>query len=1063
MLSPVTVLPVLFVLLVYGHGSVHVPRGHPSARHRRHALNLEYEIPPHMALESVCDSRDFSVDVGFDNATIFTIDLPRRTNYKTYSNKQYSLPHPRNDDAGYRRLHVVIVPHSHVDAGWLRTVDEYYVHHVKGILNSMVEKLGVRPDMRFVWAETVFLSMWWNGIDDDVKHKVRRLIARGQLEVALGGWVMADEASTQYTSVIDQLMEGHQWLAENLQTAPTNSWAIDPFGHSATMPYLWRSSGMEHMVVQRVHQAVKATLAQETSLEFNWRQMWDTSGETDMLCHIMPYIYYGAQHACGPNKQICAMYDYGIPKSIFEQPTGKEVTDSNIELQAKYLFEQYRLKAGLFRYNTLLVPLGDDFRFDTPEEWDLHYDNYKKIIDYINNKPEWNMTVQFGTLKEYFDLLETENQISNSPTGLPVLKGDFFPYSDLDSEYWTGFYTTRPFHKQLSRDLETSLRSADILSTFAYAQCQKLKTEFESYLETMSQLQEVRRSLGLFLHHDAITGTSKPLVVHDYETRLLHAFNASQNVISRMTQNILTACSNEDPCVISTHNVRKDAYSLPGQFTTRVTKSGSKVLFFNPLAQDRSELVKLRVDTYNIAIKNSKDLNIPFQINPIFTSSTKIHSSEFEIVFLVDIPPFAIESYTLYKVDSPAYSFWAAVETYGSEKVPIPDKFSTKSYEHLKSTYKIENELFQANFNENGMLSTVYDNVNQKLVEINLDFLAYTSQGGGAYLFYPSGEAQSILNGLSPAIRIIRGPFMEQIQVVYKHLLHSVTLFDTPGSQGQSLHVQNELDMARGSMVNKEVIMRLRSDIKNREGRFYTDSNGFQLIGRQTRPDARVETNYYPVTSLALLESDGRRVSVHSRQSHGVASLRPGWLEFMLDRHVDNDDNRGLGEGVTDFRPVVSNFLLQLEHRRAGSHTSNAKFTHQSLASQVISGQFQQPVLTMFTTVRNDVFQPSFRPVSQELPCDHSIVGLKTLVTSNFDYNGTSLLVHRRGVNCDFPATGIHCPGNVTFSLSSLFAEFPVVGARETTLTHLHTKHDISLDAGVDIESNEIKSFVIRL
>jgi hypothetical protein len=73
---------------------------------------------------------------------------------------------------------------------------------------------------------------------------VRRLIRRGQLEIALGGWVMPDEASTHYVSVVDQLVEGHQWLWENLRVKPQNSWSIDPFGHSASMPYLWKLAGM---------------------------------------------------------------------------------------------------------------------------------------------------------------------------------------------------------------------------------------------------------------------------------------------------------------------------------------------------------------------------------------------------------------------------------------------------------------------------------------------------------------------------------------------------------------------------------------------------------------------------------------------------------------------------------------------------------------------------------------------------------------------------------------------------------------------------------------------------
>lgn len=101
-----------------------------------------------------------------------------------------------------------------------------------------------------------------------------RLLKNNQLEIVTGGWVMNDEANSHWVSIVHQMMDGHQWLHMHLNYTPKSSWSIDPFGMSATQPYLLKEMGFRNMLIQRVHYSVKKHLASLKNLEFRWKQLW---------------------------------------------------------------------------------------------------------------------------------------------------------------------------------------------------------------------------------------------------------------------------------------------------------------------------------------------------------------------------------------------------------------------------------------------------------------------------------------------------------------------------------------------------------------------------------------------------------------------------------------------------------------------------------------------------------------------------------------------------------------------------------------------------------------------
>ena len=145
-------------------------------------------------------------------------------------------------------LTVHLVPHTHDDVGWLKTVDQYFIgsnnslQHasVNNLITATLAALRRNPERKFIYVEQAFFQRWWRQQNNETQEQLKQLVINGQWEFINGGWCMHDEATTHYIDMVDQTTLGHQYILTQFgpNANPTIGWQIDPFGHSATQAAL---------------------------------------------------------------------------------------------------------------------------------------------------------------------------------------------------------------------------------------------------------------------------------------------------------------------------------------------------------------------------------------------------------------------------------------------------------------------------------------------------------------------------------------------------------------------------------------------------------------------------------------------------------------------------------------------------------------------------------------------------------------------------------------------------------------------------------------------------------
>lgn len=100
---------------------------------------------------------------------------------------------------------------------------------------------------------------------------------------------------------------------------------------------------------------------------------------------------------------------------------------------------------------------------------------------------------------------------TNNPQ-LTIKRDDFFPYSDCEHCFWTGYFTSRAAFKKLERIASSFL--------FAARQIDSILDNNPDPIQCHKEMHVLEDASGVAQHHDGVSGTAKQHVANDYSKRL---------------------------------------------------------------------------------------------------------------------------------------------------------------------------------------------------------------------------------------------------------------------------------------------------------------------------------------------------------------------------------------------------------------------------------------------------------------------------------------------------------------------------------------------------------------
>jgi len=175
---------------------------------------------------------------------------------------------------------IYLVPHTHYDAAWIFTKEEYLQinERILGDATGLMET----SEFKFC-VEQTFLLNQISKRNPNLFRRLKKMIKAGKLEIVDGQYLMADTMLPGGEVLVRNILLGKRYCKEKFGVEVPVAWVADSFGMNAQLPQIYKKLGYKWLAFRR---GARADIKES---EFLWKGLDGTS----IVSHWMPFGYRG--------------------------------------------------------------------------------------------------------------------------------------------------------------------------------------------------------------------------------------------------------------------------------------------------------------------------------------------------------------------------------------------------------------------------------------------------------------------------------------------------------------------------------------------------------------------------------------------------------------------------------------------------------------------------------------------------------------------------------------------------------------------------------------------------